>query len=249
MSEPERLKWTPELVERFWNGVAGTRLNDLSFSRLGGKAFVTSIEHLLPRHGTVLDFGAGDGDLIGCLLEKGFRVAAFEPAGARRSALERRYEGHPEFLGVVREAERRRFDVVLLVEVIEHILDEQLQAALERVTGLVRAGGLLIVSTPNNEDLELSMAYCPASNLLFHRWQHVRAVTPESLTALLEPFGVTPRVIHLLEYQNHFFLPYDRLWGGDGERPEPPEYLARLRNDVPARLGNESHILFIGQRV
>ncbi|OFW18243.1 MAG: hypothetical protein A3H97_03595 [Acidobacteria bacterium RIFCSPLOWO2_02_FULL_65_29] len=249
MSAPERLKWTPELVERFWNGVAGTRLNDLSFSRLGGKAFVTAIEHLLPRHGTILDFGAGDGDLVGYLLEKGFRVAAFEPAGARRAALERRYEGQPGFLGVVGETERRRFDVVLLVEVIEHILDEQLQAALERVTGLVRAGGLLIVSTPNNEDLELSMAYCPASNVLFHRWQHVRSMTPDSLAAMLLPFGVKERVTHLMEYQNHLFLPYDPLWGGANPPVELPEFLASLRNNVPTRFGNESHILFVGERL
>ncbi len=75
---------------------------------------------------------------------------------------------------------------MLLIEVIEHVLDADLPASLERLQRFVKPGGHLIVSTPNNEDLDLGSAYCPVSNRLFHRWQHVRAFTPRKLE---ETFG------------------------------------------------------------
>lgn len=33
-------------------------------------------------------------------------------------------------------------------------------------------GGALIITTPNEENLEDNMVYCPVSNTIFHRWQH-----------------------------------------------------------------------------
>ena len=168
MREPpvRRLTWTPALVERFWAGIGRTRLTEYAFGRQGGKSLVIAVEHHLPRDGRVLDYGAGDGDLAEFLLDRGYKVAAYEPSGSRRHRLVGRLAGHGGFLGVIGPETNEQFDVVLMVEVIEHILDEELDQGLRRVHGLLKDDGTLIVTTPNNEDLELGMAYCPVSETL-----------------------------------------------------------------------------------
>ena len=49
---------------------------------------------------------------------------------------------------MVTDASDKTFDVVLLIEVIEHILDEQLESSLKHLADFTKPGGLLIVTTP-----------------------------------------------------------------------------------------------------
>ena len=245
---PQRIRWTPELVESFWDGVAQTRLVSLSFSKLAGKSLVVAIDHLLPRSGSILDYGAGDGDLIRLLCERGLRAAAYEPSIERSENLRELLNDCEGFLGVVRADTEKSFDVVIMAEVIEHILDEQLSGALTRLSSLVRTGGLLVVSTPNNEDLELSMAYCPVSNTLFHRWQHVRSFTDKSLVALLGKYGFEEIATHRVEFNDSLYVPYDPIWGETVAESNLPFHIKSLRSNQPTNIAGETNILFIGRR-
>ena len=85
--KPERLKWTPELVARYWDGFSQTRLVEYSFSRQVGRSLLVAVDHLLPRDGRVLDFGAGDGHLVRLMSERGLKVAAYEPSAGRLDTL------------------------------------------------------------------------------------------------------------------------------------------------------------------
>ena len=49
-----------------------------------------------------------------------------------------------------------------------------------------------MVTTPNNEDLSKSLICNPIDGSLFHRWQHVRSWSKESLTKKLEDFNFKP---------------------------------------------------------
>jgi SAM-dependent methyltransferase len=248
-TQVQRLEWTPELVDRFWAGFAQTRLTEYSFSRLGGRSLVLAVEHHLPHDGTILDYGAGDGELVGLLLDRGYKVAAYEPSGKRNERLTDRVSGREGFLGLVGLQAKEQFDVVLMVEVIEHILDGELDGALRRLYRFLKKGGTLIVTTPNKEDLELGMAYCPVSDTLFHRWQHVRSFTAESLSALLKRHRFTPIVVHQLEFRPELFVPFDQRWAGDQFVAESPAYFKDLRTDTPVEIGNASNLLFIGRKV
>jgi len=53
----------------------------MSFSKQGGRSLIIAVDHLLPRDGSILDFGAGDGDLAQFLCERGLRAAAYETSG------------------------------------------------------------------------------------------------------------------------------------------------------------------------
>ena len=47
----------------------------------------------------------------------------------------------------------------------------------------------LILSCPNNEDIEKGKIYCPESDIIFHPMQHVRSLNKETLPKLVEPYG------------------------------------------------------------
>lgn len=113
-------------------------------------------------------------------------------AGAPGAANER-FAGRAGFLGAF-EPERaleegRRFDAVLVVEVVEHLYDDVLDATLDRVRELLAPGGVAIFTTPNEEDLAKGRRYCPACDRVFHEWQHVRSWSAESLAGRLSARG------------------------------------------------------------
>lgn len=269
--KPERLKWTPELVSRFWDGFSQTELTKFNFAKQGGPVLLQAIGHLLPLDGDILDFGAGDGELVRLLCERRFAAAAYEPSQGRIAELTRALANTAGFLGVIGRDSSRQFDLVIMSEVIEHVLDEELSSTLTRLADLTKPGGRLIVTTPNNEDLELGMCFCPASNLLFHRWQHVRSFTDETLAALLARFGFKEIVTHRLGFDPAVFACIDPLrpaavveakpaaTPGTATETDPaaradvapilPDYIVNLQNNEKALIGSQSNLLYVGVRI
>ena len=98
------MKWTPDLVERFWDGVSQTRLSQLSFSKHNSEYLIDLIKDHLKTNGRHLDFGAGTGDLAGALVERGYATAAYEPVGARSSRIPVEVSNHHNFLGLIHDA-------------------------------------------------------------------------------------------------------------------------------------------------
>ena len=247
--EPQRIRWTPELVDRFWEGFSQTRLTAFSFSKQAGHSLIIAIDHLLPRQGRILDFGAGDGYLVRLLCERGYHTAAFEPSNARSEKLEHNLRDCPTFLGVVNGNTKELFDLVIMAEVIEHILDEHLDDTLRTLAKLTRPDGLLVVTTPNNEDLDLGMAYCPVSNTLFHRWQHVRSFTSGSLSALFSQYGFDEIATHHLSFADALFVPRDPFEVQEADKKtELPSHIQELRANRPVRIGAETNLLYVGKR-
>ncbi|WP_374600796.1 class I SAM-dependent methyltransferase [Niveibacterium sp.] len=206
------------------------------------------LDHLLTPESRILDFGAGDGDLVLAMCERGLSAAAYEPSVERISTLRERLSGRAGFLGVWGPEDEGKFDVVTMTEVIEHVLDESMDLCLQRVASLVRPDGLLVVTTPNTEDLELNMVFCPITGKYFHRWQHVRSFTLRALSELLAHYGFEEVVMHRLPVLESLFVPYDRLWGEDVSREDLPAYLLQIRRNEVARVEPQSSIIYVGRR-
>ncbi len=233
---PKPIVWTPELVARFWNALSETRLLDLSFGKLAGPYLLAAIRPYLDPAGRHLDFGSGDGHFVRHLVAHGFPTAAFEPSRGRQATISANVGEAPGFLGFVGpDYDGPRFDVICMFEVVEHILEEALPEAFALIERLLAPEGLLIITTPNNEDLELASAVDPRGEVLFHRWQHVRSLTTDSLSELLNRFGFAPVVINQIEFSDvvfgsggaglaslpeyaNLFSTYRQLWIGNGER-------------------------------
>lgn len=196
----KRIHWTPELVNKFWDGVAQTELDSLSFGKVAGPQFLELISDYLVPGGSHLDYGAGSGHVLQLLLDRGLNAAGFDPSPERQALLLAKIGQHKNFLGVKGVDSAEQFDVVLLMEVVEHVLDEDFDKVLERVAKFVKPGGYLIASTPNNENLESSSVYCPVSETFFHPWQHVRSFTPDQLSACFKQHGFLAEFVALADF-------------------------------------------------
>jgi 2-polyprenyl-3-methyl-5-hydroxy-6-metoxy-1,4-benzoquinol methylase len=144
---------------------------------------------------SVLDIGCGNGALAGALSREGIQAVGCD---VTESGVRIAREAHPnvEFhvLGVYNDhgpLEGRTFDVILSVEVIEHLFDP---AALPRFArGLLKPGGHFIVSTPYHGYLKnIAIA-------LLDKWDrhhnsteaggHIKFFSNPVLKALLESNG------------------------------------------------------------
>jgi 2-polyprenyl-3-methyl-5-hydroxy-6-metoxy-1,4-benzoquinol methylase len=187
----KELRWTPEMIRRFWDYVQTHPENYFSFQvgRVLTKKFSKYIKH----GERVVDYGAGPGFLLDDLLHAGAQVGAVEFSPKSLAELDRKFHATPGFLGArspdALDGFLDSFDVAFLVEVVEHLYDDELARCLSQVRSLLKPNGLLIVTTPNEEDRSKQFILSPDSGLLFHRFQHVRSWSAASLVATLETHG------------------------------------------------------------
>ncbi len=106
---------------------------------------------LTPEGSTVLDVGLADGSVAREVVRRGCRVWGIEidaeAAAAANDVCEQVVVGDVETLDLDTEFEGRRFDVVLLLDVLEHLVDPP--ATLRRTAAMLAPGGHVVVSLPN----------------------------------------------------------------------------------------------------
>jgi SAM-dependent methyltransferase len=230
---PHEIEWTPEKVARVWDFYGGLEaFRPLYFSAHSGAAVVAWAESELGLPGRrLLDYGAGHGDLLAHLFDRGLAARGLEFSERSAESVRARFGGEPLFRGVEVAAELPSpyadgaFDVVFVVEVVEHLLEDQVAPTVREVARLLVPGGHVVATAPNAEELVLGLVRCPDCGGTFHRWQHQRSLTAASIAALFDGFE-TVRVEAL-------------SWG------EPLH--ARLRRRL-GRLGPPPHLAYIGRR-
>jgi SAM-dependent methyltransferase len=112
----------------------------------------------LPRDARVLDVGCGDGFHLGLLQEYGKRGWRLEGVDSDHRAVRRAGEaGLTVHEGTVQdvELETDAFDLVLLIQTIEHVGDPG--AVLRRIHDLLRPGGRLLIVTDNTGSLDFTI--------------------------------------------------------------------------------------------
>lgn len=147
---------------------------------------------------SLLDVGCGGGLLSEPMARIGFDVLGIDAAErnigiaeahAAASGVNVRYRNTtPDALA----AERAQFDVVLNMEVVEHVAD--VPAFLSACTAVLKPGGLTIVATINRTFNSLALAKMTAEYVLgwlprgTHEWS--RFITPFELKTQLEDVGL-----------------------------------------------------------
>ncbi|MGL5116919.1 MAG: bifunctional 2-polyprenyl-6-hydroxyphenol methylase/3-demethylubiquinol 3-O-methyltransferase UbiG [Beijerinckiaceae bacterium] len=147
---------------------------------------------------SLIDIGCGGGLLAEPLARLGFEVTGIDPAGnnvevakahAARSGVELEYR---KTTAEALVEEGRSFDVVLAMEVVEHVpsVPDFVRAA----TALVRPGGLFIAATLNRTKRSFALAIVGAEYVLrwlpvgTHSWE--KFVTPEEFGDAIQAGGL-----------------------------------------------------------
>ena len=209
----KHINWTNEKVRNFWD--YESRFKENYFTYQVGKYLVESVKKYLQGAKEVLDYGSGPGHLIPYLLKENFHVSALDFSAESIMKLNDQFKNEPNFVGSFTKEElhklNKKFDVIFVIEVIEHIDDFYLDQVFENLHSFLKPGGMAIISTPNNEDLSKSHILCPECNTIFHRWQHIRSWNRESLEQLikLKKFAVVK--IFTINYSFMKFSPFKRL--------------------------------------
>ena len=210
---PESRTFDPEEVDRFrriaseWWDPKGkfAPLHKLGPARLQfirdrlAAHFERPVGRLRPLDGLdLLDIGCGGGLISEPLTRMGAAVTGIDPGletieAARRHAFEHGLTIDYRMTTVEALAETGvQFDAVLCLEVIEHVPDPA--AFLRICAGLVRPGGLMLVSTINRTVKAYVLAIVGAEYLLrwlpvgTHQWE--RFVTPDELARHLAAAGL-----------------------------------------------------------
>jgi SAM-dependent methyltransferase len=153
---PEEI-WKRYSPDYFWNeylpslGVKDGQF-DLDYFDGRNGAMLRFIARHRPAKGRLIEVGAGGGFFLKAAERAGWSVAGIEVStegvefATTRLGLDVRRESAEEM-----NFPDASFDVAVMFDVIEHLLDPV--AALKRVTQVLRPGGLLVVSTPNQNAL------------------------------------------------------------------------------------------------
>ncbi len=94
--------------------------------------------------GTLLDIGAGTGDFLNQAKKSGWDVTGIEPSA---SARKRAFDKGINLFEVEAEVEDRKFDVITMWHVLEHVPDVEKQ--IEWIKNHLSIDGVLIVAVPN----------------------------------------------------------------------------------------------------
>lgn len=185
-------EWTPEQVSAFWDNY-GTipHFRDRFFSLAWSHGILEFAERFIPRQGVVLDYGCGRGDLMEAMLAAGRTCMGCDSSPDSLRTVEQRFAGNPHFLGTFPSPPElpQPPDVITLVEVIEHLPPVASKDFLTGIGALLQPGGHIVITCPNQEDLQASEVLCPECGCCFHAVQHMQSLAPADLAALAGSAG------------------------------------------------------------
>lgn len=164
----------------------------------------------MPKKGSVLDIGCGDGSFLKALKEKGYECYGLETSSSGIK------KAKSKGLTIYKDIKkiRRKFDVITLWHVLEHITTPI--SYLSQIKRLLKKDSYLVIAIPNFDSIQSKIG----RDAWFHLAPplHIFHYTPKTIGALLKRVGFkVVRIEHFsLEY-NPFgylqtFLNLLRIW-------------------------------------
>ncbi len=216
--KPHTLEWTDEKVARFWNFRNNYKLYDETwFTEQIGDAVLKFTNKISGIKGKVLDYGTGKGFLVQHLLSlfPSVEVYACDFTDGVAEATAEKYKNKKQFKGCEHITQLpsvyadNSFDTVFFIETIEHLTDQYLNGTMTELYRILKPGGTIVITTPNDEVLEKQFVHCVDCGASFHHMQHIRSWNDQSLTALADAYGFSKlycKGMNLKQYgKNAFF--------------------------------------------
>lgn len=190
------VNWSLDKLQRFWDFLARDEVSQsIYFARIWGKTVLQYVRRKMTLSGKIVDCGCGTGYLLKELLDHGFTAYGID--GSEKSIKETvlRCKNYKNFLGAeVADLQQLSFkdndvDCVFLLEVLEHLDESYADCVLKEFKRVIKPGGKLIITVPNDENLDMYKVACPECGCVFHRMQHIKSFNELKLKSLIESYG------------------------------------------------------------
>jgi cyclopropane fatty-acyl-phospholipid synthase-like methyltransferase len=188
--------WNEESISAFWDDVsADERFSKLYFTQFYAKNLILFAKLFGLSKGAVLDYGCGRGYLTIELLRNGFDTTSldFSPASCQATAERAERENLRAVVIVANKLPApvpdNSYEFIFSIETYEHLLPEWVSGYFTELRRLLKPGGTLLISAPNEEDLDSNMCLCPACHTTFHRWGHLRTASAKDLSEIARSHG------------------------------------------------------------
>lgn len=155
-----------------------------------------SIGKKMPKGSKILDFGAGEGALSERLFDLGYKVTAADKDAENFKS--KSCEFYPINFDKPKEVDaftlkhENQFDVVLGIEVIEHVQDQWKYA--RQLMAMAKPGGIILITTPNTTSWLSRMIFLFTGR--FHQFSdsdlsygHINPVSPWELDLMMKEAG------------------------------------------------------------
>jgi 2-polyprenyl-3-methyl-5-hydroxy-6-metoxy-1,4-benzoquinol methylase len=245
MFKPYEIEWTDEKITKLWDYYAtNPAIKDLYFTNLVGGNVLTYLKHAVNfSNKRILDYGSGPGFLFSHIKRLGLNVRynALDNSKDSIAKLTELYSKEPQFeqaflVESFPSKIQEKFDIVICCEVVEHLNDTHLNSMIDEFKNILNKDGIVMITTPNEEDLNASKVICPDSGCVFHRWQHVRSWSVQSLSNYMEQNGfVTVKVEATNLLQKNFA---HRL----------KQFLLKSLKSLGYKTGKPQNLVYIGRR-
>jgi len=171
---------------------------------------IRTIELIPPDVQTILDAGCGNGAFLNSLPDR------YQAIGLDFSQEALQYVKSKAIRGDIAALpfEAASFDLVTCLEVLEHLPSPVFEKALSELQRVSKK--YIIISVPNDEDLDFALVICPACRCWYNPHRHVRSFSAGKLKTLFERFALSElQEVGPLEPRpqyNRFLYAAYRLW-------------------------------------
>lgn len=186
------LEWTDERVAAMWSFYAATEADNYFAARFG-KALLNNVSHYLPAGGMAADYGCGSGKIARMLAQHRpvLAIDFGETLVSTSSAFVDNPTPFPVSFATPENVDEHtgKISALFFLEAIEHLLPDWIEPTFNNLRKLLKPGGLIVCSTPNEEDVARAMVCCPSCRHYFHKYQHMRTFDAAGLAAFMEERG------------------------------------------------------------
>jgi 2-polyprenyl-3-methyl-5-hydroxy-6-metoxy-1,4-benzoquinol methylase len=160
-----------------------------------------TVLRILPDSGTVFELGCGNGANAHELAQRGYPVMAVDASTSGIEIAKKAYKDCRFAVGSAYDdlaGQYGRFDIVVSLEVVEHIYSPRLFAA--AIRDLLKAGGVAVISTPYHGYLK-NLALAASGRMDEHftaLWDHghIKFWSRRTLSALFQEVGLREIAFH-----------------------------------------------------
>jgi len=169
--------FTDDYYEQAWSQIAG------SISVQDEERIKQTLSLIPEDCSSILDMGCGDGRITNRLTSRCSKVVGVDSS---REAL--KHVNAEKMLGSIDSLPfgDKSFDVILCCEVLEHLPFRVYPRAIEEIERV--AAKHIIVTVPDNEDLERSLTTCPHCGCKFNPSRHLRSFDSQAVVELFNQF-------------------------------------------------------------